>query len=48
MYHDLCQALRRKAGQDQGRVREDMLAKELAKDVERKKRGEFASYATGV
>ncbi|WVQ79657.1 hypothetical protein IAT38_001757 [Cryptococcus sp. DSM 104549] len=32
------EALRRKAGQDQGQIREDMKAKEMQKDIERKKR----------
>lgn len=33
------QQLRRKAGQDQGKIREEMRAKEMAKDVERKRQG---------
>lgn len=35
------EAIRRKAGQDMGRVREDMAAKEAQRDAERKRRGEW-------
>lgn len=31
--------IRRKAGQDQGAIKEQMQAKELAKDAERKRQG---------
>lgn len=33
------EALRRKAGQDAGRAKEDLQAKEILRDVERKKKG---------
>jgi hypothetical protein len=34
------EALRRKAGQDQGLAREELLEKQMAKEAEQKRRGE--------
>lgn len=41
------EAIRRKAGQDMGRAREDMAVKEAQRDAERKRQGEYARGASG-
>lgn len=40
------EAIRRKAGQDMGRVREDMAVKEAQRDAERKRQGELPPHNT--
>lgn len=41
------EAIRRKAGQDMGRVREDMAVKEAQRDAERKRQGESTGAQAG-
>ena len=37
----LVQKLRRKAGQDSGRIKENLQSKEIQKDIEKKKAGKY-------